>query len=42
VTGVGIVTLRDGKVSGFKMRFRGVQDVTVVTRAWLWSFARVM
>jgi PAS domain S-box-containing protein len=42
VTGVGIVTLRDGKVSGFKMRLRDIHDVTIVRRAWLWSFARVM
>jgi PAS domain S-box-containing protein len=42
LTGVGIVTLRDGAVNGFKLRLRTLEDVAVVRRAWFLSFDRVM
>ena len=42
LTGVGIVTVRSGKVQSFKMRLRSTGDIQVLRRPSAWSFARLM
>ena len=41
LTGIGIVVLRDGVVSTFRMRLRSANDIVVTRQAWQWSFQRV-
>ena len=41
LTGIGIVVLRDGALSTFRMRLRSSDDIVVTRQAWQWSFQRV-
>ena len=41
LTGIGIVVLRDGVVSTFRMRLRSADDIVVTRQAWQWSLQRV-